>query len=311
MIYTVTINPAVDKTAEVETIVDFGLNRLTNVKLDAGGKGINVSKTIKELQGESIALGFIAGSTGEFIKHELDQRNIQHDFIETSGNTRTNLKVIDAQARLTEFNEQGPAVTDEEIQLLINRIKNNLKENDILILSGSVCQGVSKSIYRNIMEECSPIKSKVILDAEGELFEEGLNGHPTLVKPNLYELCKYLKIPEDTAIDVVLEKSKILFDQGIKMIVLSMGADGAIYLIDGKVYECKALKINVHSSVGAGDAMVAALAVSLDQGKEIDELIRLSMASGAGACLTKGTDPASFEVVIDLMKQVVIQEREG
>lgn len=111
MIITVTLNPAIDKTAQVETMVPNGLNRLSNVMLDVGGKGINVSKAIKELGGESICTGFIAGSNGKWIENQLDQLGLKYKFVNVDGNTRMNLKVLDKEMNLTELNETGQEIS--------------------------------------------------------------------------------------------------------------------------------------------------------------------------------------------------------
>lgn len=308
MIYTVTLNPAIDKTAEVEEFVAFGLNRLQKIKIDAGGKGINVSKTIRAMGYHSTAFGFIGGSTGTFIREELTRRGIETDFIEVEATTRTNLKVLDKAMRLTELNEQGSEISSSYEEVLINKILSNLKKDDILVLSGSIPQGISVDIYKKIIEACSKVGAKSILDADGKMFAQGIQAKPYCCKPNQVELCTYFGLARDCTMDELVLKAHSLVNGSTKLVVLSCGEEGAWFITKEKAIRCEALKINLKSSVGAGDAMVAALAVSLERKDTLEQIIRCAMASGAGACETEGTEPANKERLEELMEQVKLEE---
>ena len=152
MILTVTFNPAIDKTAEVDVMIPGGLNRLKNVMQDAGGKGVNVSKTIHALQGKSIATGFLAGSAGEYIQKVLNELVIENDFVWVEGMTRTNLKVLDHDMELTELNEAGPVITETEIKRLKEKILSLIQPDDLVVLSGNVSAGVRNNIYRELID---------------------------------------------------------------------------------------------------------------------------------------------------------------
>lgn len=187
MIITVTLNPAIDKTAQVETMVPNGLNRLSNVMLDVGGKGINVSKAIKELGGESICTGFVAGSNGEWIESELDRMGLKYSFVHVDGNTRMNLKVLDKEMNLTELNETGQEINSEDLSKFKEKLMDMVNPGDMVVLSGSVPKGVPTTIYRDLIVLLKEKGAKVILDADGDLFTYGVEAGPDLIKPNKYE----------------------------------------------------------------------------------------------------------------------------
>ncbi|MEG0360240.1 MAG: 1-phosphofructokinase [Longicatena sp.] len=311
MIITVTFNPAIDKTAEVESLVVGGLNRLKNVRADAGGKGVNVSKTIKALGGTSLCTGFLAGASGKFIETSLDEINILHEFVWVEGSTRTNLKVLDQDLELTELNEAGPIIHQQDIERFMRLLIEHCDQDSIVVLSGNVSEGVNKTIYRDMIMAMKESYVRVILDADGDLFKEGIKAHPTLIKPNKYELATYFNVAQDISNTELIALAKTLLNEDTKLVVVSMGKEGSIFIQEDGVYLVDALSIQAHSSVGAGDAMVGAIAYALEQRMEISTLIRLAVASSAGAVMTKGTKPADKEVVEELMKQVNIKKLEG
>lgn len=310
MILTVTLNPAIDKTASVETMVVGGLNRLDHVLMNAGGKGINVSKTIQALGGVSIATGFVGGNNGRYITNCLDELGIVHDMVWVDGETRVNLKVLNKDNELTELNESGPKIEASFIEDLCAKIKQLLKKDDLLVLSGSAPKGVDKNIYETLTCLAKSQGATVLLDADGELFELGIKAKPTVIKPNKYELCKYFQVDQSIANQDLIQLAKGLLEEGIQLIVISMGKEGSIYLSKEACLSSKALKIEANSSVGAGDAMVAALALALERKLTMEEMIKLAVASSAGAVMTQGTAPADYETVNRLMKQVVINPME-
>lgn len=308
MIYTLTMNPALDKTAELDEVQVGGLNRLQNVINDAGGKGINVSKTLKSLNKESICLGIVAGNTGDYILDELDRLKVKHDFLKIAGNTRTNLKVVDNHAILSEFNESGPSPTINEQEQFIIDLSQRLTKEDILVISGSVPSKVEATFYYEIIKAVKSKKVKVILDADGIQFHEGVKAIPDVIKPNRYELAQYFNMEETMDDEMLVTLAKRWIDEGIKMVVVSMGCEGAYFITAQEVLKAEALNVKAHSSVGAGDAMVAALAYAIEEQLSLEEIAKLCSACGAGAVMTKGTKPATKEEVDKLMLEVKVKE---
>lgn len=306
MILTVTLNPAIDKTASVEELVVGGLNRLDHVLMNAGGKGINVSKTIQALGGVSTACGFVGGNNGRYITNCLDELAITHAMVWVEGETRVNLKVLNQDMELTELNESGPMIREAYVDELCEKIQTLLRQDDILVLSGSAPKGVNKNIYETLTRLAKSKGASVLLDADGELFELGIKAIPDVIKPNKYELCKYFKVDESISMKELIVLARGLIDKGIGLIVISMGKEGSIYLNKDGCMSSGALEIEANSSVGAGDAMVAALALALERKFAMEDMIRLAVASSAGAVCTQGTAPADLKTVNALSKQVVI-----
>lgn len=307
MIVTVTMNPAIDKTVDIDALERGGLNRIHHVELDAGGKGINVSKTIHELGGKSIAVGFIAGSAGKIIRSVLDDWGIENDFIEVSGETRTNTKVFERTGELTELNEPGPVVEEKDVRALYDKLESYADENTLFVLAGSVPQGVNKDIYRKIIELVHKKGAKVLLDADGELFTNALNAGPDIIKPNKVELEQYAGMDYIASEQELLTVAERLMKKGIATVAVSMGKSGAMFLQDGYKVKCPGLKVKAHSTVGAGDAMVAALSYAWSEGLSPQDTVRMCMAVSAGAVTTIGTKPPSRKVVDSLLEQVVVE----
>ena len=303
MIITVTMNPAIDKTVEVDKFQPYALNRIRRIEYDAGGKGINVSKTIHALGGESLAMGFLGGNTGKTIENVLNDRNIRHDFIYVDGDTRTNTKIFDCVGGVTELNEPGPAITEKQTEALIQKICTYTDNETLVVLAGSVPGGVRKTVYAEIAECVHKKGGKVLLDADGELFRLALKAVPDIIKPNQTELEEYAGLDHKLSVAELMELAESLCQKGIQTVAVSMGKDGAVFAGEN----CPALPVKAHSTVGAGDAMVAALAYAHDRKLSEKEMVRLCMAVSAGAVTTVGTKPPDRVLVEQLMSEVRMQ----
>ena len=307
MIITVTMNPAIDKTVEIDSLVEGGLNRIKKVEYDAGGKGINVSKTIRELGGHSIATGFLGGNNGKTIASVLKDKGIASDFIWVDGETRTNTKVFEENGTLTELNEPGPVITEEQIQELMEKLLGYAGIDTLVVLSGSIPAGVPKDTYARIIREVHKKGAKVLLDADGELFRLGVEAAPDMIKPNRVELEEYAGMDYRASEEELLKIAEKFREKGIGTIAVSMGKSGAMFLLEDTAAKCPALKVKAHSTVGAGDAMVAGLAYAWNEKLPADEKIRLCIAVSAGAVTTIGTKPPAKELVEELKKQVTVE----
>ena len=305
------MNPAIDKTVEISALIPGGLNRIRKVEYDAGGKGINVSKTICELGGESIATGFLGGNAGNTIANVLENCRIKGDFIWVDGETRTNTKVFEESGAVTELNEPGPAISADQIEELLRKLEAYATEKTLFILAGSIPSGVDKHIYAEITKRVHEKGATVLLDADGELFRNSLEEQPDIIKPNRVELEEYAGFDYRASEEELLGLAERLLEKGIGTVAISMGKGGAMLVRDGYRVKCPALSVKAHSTVGAGDAMVAALAYAWDQGLDDDETVRLCMAASAGAVTTIGTKPPARELVDTLMEQVVIEKIEN
>lgn len=308
MIYTVTMNPALDKTVEIPSLTVDSVNRITAMRTDSGGKGINVSKVIQKLGGESTATGILGGNTGQAIRSALEAMKIRTDFRFVEGETRTNLKVIDPVNHTnTDLNEPGVTVSEEILGGLLEELLLKLHKEDIVILSGSLPKGSPKNTYGTWIRACKEAGAKVFLDADRELLLEGLQASPYLIKPNHHELSelmdKTLEAPDE------LEKAarSLMKKYNIEKVVVSMGSAGALYITAEETIYAEGLKVPVQSTVGAGDSVVAALAVSEESGRSLEDTIRLSTACGAANVMCSGTQAAEYSVIEELMPKVTFR----
>lgn len=305
MIITITLNPAVDKTVEIPNFQAGVVNRVVAVRYDAGGKGINVSKVIGSLGGRSKALGLLGGATGRFIQNFLDQRGIENAFHFVAGETRTNLKVVDGPQRSnTDINEPGPPVSDEDMAALKRMMLEGLTSRDVVVFSGSAPANVDRAIYGQWIAAAKQAGALTILDADGDLLLHGLEAGPHLVKPNIHELERLFGRELGDVTQIEQMARTLLTQYGIQRVVVSLGEQGALFVDSAGSVLAHGLKVAVQSTVGAGDALVAALAYAIDQGCDDDKTIRLAVATSAANVMTSGTQAAEYATIAELEPQV-------
>lgn len=303
MIATLTLNPAIDKIAHVDKLIVGDLNRLSDVKTTIGGKGINVARTLRALNERTEVFTVTAGTAGMLVEQYLRSNYYMAHIVKAEGNTRTNIKIIEADGSLTEINDAGPTVSKEMLNLLTIKMVKSLKKGDTIILSGSLPDSVPTTIYRDLIEKVKAAGIYTILDADGEPFREGVSALPDIVKPNVRELRGYFGVTEQ-----IDEKETSLLAQkltrlGIGLVAASMGHQGAVFASADHAYFAKAVNVHTDSTVGAGDAMVGAIAYARHAGYDDEKLIRLSMAASAAACTSHGVN---MDIVEKLMDEVEI-----
>lgn len=308
MIYTVTLNPAIDKTVVIPNFSAGKVNRIQSLRIDAGGKGINVTKCLDNLGVKSIAGAILGGAAGEIIFALLAQRGLNALPVAVAGETRTNLKIIDqAQGENTDINEPGPDVPEETLLELRNRIGAKICPGDIVILSGSLPKGADASLYHEWTTFFNSLEAVVFLDADGQAMQEGIKAKPYLIKPNDVELSRIVCRDLSTEREII-EAGEALLHAGIKEVVISLGSNGAIFISEDGKFKANALKVPVLSTVGAGDSMVAAMAYGLEKKLPRDKRIQLAIAMGSASVMCDGTQAPDAELVWKLAEQVEIQE---
>jgi 1-phosphofructokinase len=250
----------------------------------------------------------LAGNAGGFIRKELDRMGIEHQFLEIDGETRTNIKIVDPiQGSVTDINENGPFLPLEILKDFEELVVDLLTETSLVVFSGSVPQNVDKAIYKRLVDRAKEKGAKTILDADGELLLEGVKAGPYLVKPNVHELERLFSVQLDS-IEKIIAHSRKLFDYGIEHVVVSLGEEGAVFINPKQAILAKGIKVEVKSTVGAGDAMVAAIAMALDRGASLEETICWAVAASAANVMTEGTQAPSLDEVTRLMKEVTFQQ---
>ncbi len=284
MIYTLTLNPALDYDMYLSDDLKVGeLNLAREVKYRAGGKGINVSKVLKNLGIESTAFGYVAGFVGDFIVKDLEKDGINSKFVELEGCTRINAKVNGNDIE-TELTGVSPTISEENLQKLIEKM-SELKDGDILVLAGSIPGTVSSNIYKRLSENIKA-KVEIVLDTRGNLIQENMHRN-LFIKPNIHELREMfgekLEIKEE-----IVNKCKYFLDKGIKNVILSRGGEGALLVNKDFVLEANVPKGELINSIGAGDSMVAGFVAGYVKGMTLEDSFKLAVAAGSATAYSYG-----------------------
>ena len=300
MIYTVTFNPALDYVIQVDNMELDTVNRTKKEDVFCGGKGINVSIILQELETESVALGFIAGFTGDEIEKRVKSRGIKTDFIPLAeGLSRINVKIKSKEE--SEINGQGPHIPKEALEKLFEQLEQ-LKDGDQLVLAGSIPSTLPADIYEVIMERLSGKNIDIVVDATKNLLVNVLKYRPFLIKPNHHELGEIFQVELKTKEDLI-EYGKKLQEMGARNVLISRAGDGAILLSEeGNCYEMGVPKGQVKNSVGAGDSMVAGFLAGYNQTKDYEYALKLGTAAGSGTAFSE--DLATNSVIMELFKSL-------
>ena len=285
MIYTITFNPSLVYVIQVDHFKPGIINKTKFEEILPGGKGINVSIVLSNLEHESTALGFMAGFTGEEIEHRLESYGAKTDFIHVKkGLSRINVKMKSDEE--TEINGMGPMITDEDVAKLFEKL-DTLKEGDVLVLSGSIPKCISPRIYEEILERLQNKGILFVVDATGQLLVNVLAYHPFLIKPNNHELGEIFGV-EITDKDDVIKYAKKLQEQGARNVLVSMAGDGAVLVTeDGQEFKANAPKGKLKNSVGAGDSMVAGFVYGYLKSNDYKQAFIYGVCTGSASAFSE------------------------
>ena len=305
MIYTVTLNPSIDYVINLKSLNTGQINRVNSENVYPGGKGINVSRVLKTLGYDNVATGFISGFTGDFIINSLCELGVKSDFIKLdNGFTRINVKIKSNEE--TEINGGGPHISDEKLKELFDKL-SDLKEDDILILAGSIPSTLSEDLYEKIIKHVENNKVKVVVDATKNLLLNVLKYNPFLIKPNNHELEEIFNVKLDNLNDIITYAKK-LQEMGARNVLVSMGKDGALLITEnGQVLISNAPNGRVINSVGAGDSMVAGFICGYLNSNSYEEALKLGSASGSATAFS--SDLAKKELIHELIKEIKVERR--
>ncbi|MCR5397372.1 MAG: 1-phosphofructokinase [Lachnospiraceae bacterium] len=300
MIYTVTFNPSLDYIVSVDHFKVGQVNRTKEELMFPGGKGINVSMVLKNLGYESVALGFMAGFTGNEIVRLLDERKVDSDFISVKeGISRINVKMRSDEE--SEINGMGPAIGHEDIQKLYSQL-DKLKANDVLVLAGSIPSVMPESMYMDIMKYLEGRDIRIIVDATKDLLLNVLQYHPFLIKPNNHELGEIFGVKLKTKDDVIPYARKMQ-EKGARNVLVSMAGEGALLVTeDGRVYESMPPKGTVKNSVGAGDSMVAGFLAGYLSSEDYEKAFYMGLCTGSASAFSDNL--ATADEVRGLLSQL-------
>lgn len=310
MISTITLNPAVDKTVYVPKLLCNDTNRVLKVETDAGGKGINCSRMLKRLGADTLAVAFLGGATGEFVRAILNREDIPHDCVPTAKPTRTCICVEDTSgAPPTTFNERGGPIDHAELVALFEKAKDTARKSSYIVFGGSVPVGVNPDVYKVLIQIARNGGAKAVLDADGEAFGEGAKNKPFMIKPNRAEAEQILGTKFSSKGDVA--RASLRFSEmGIELAVISLGKQGAIACYQGTVYDATTPEVKAVSTIGSGDSMIAGILYGLEQEMGIEDALRLGCAAGAATAMSNGADIGEKADVDELFSQSKVTKLE-
>lgn len=308
MIITLTLNPSVDYIMQVPQIRMEDTLRASNAYFQAGGKGINVSRVLTRLDVSNIAWGFCGGDTGNWLKSYLDEEQVPYDFVETRAGTRINSIITELSThKQLRISTGGGRILNQEEQILLNRFKNLPLDTTWIALGGSLPPGLTPGCMRKLIGFAHEQNIPAVLDADGQVLEEGIQARPYLIKPNQYELERLLGEPVETP-EAIVRGARSLIDEGlVQVVVVSLASEGAFLVSREATLKAWAPPVPVLSKVGAGDSMVAGLVKGLAEKKPPDEMLRMGVAAGTAAVMTPGTELCLAHDYEKLLSQVKVE----
>jgi 6-phosphofructokinase 2 len=310
MVYTVTLNPALDRNIWIEKIRYNDSNRIQKEERYAAGKGIDVSRVLTVFGIRNKALGFVGGFDGEEMEGRLLNEGISCDFTKISGETRTNIVIYDTgKESQTIFSASGPIIMPYELMRIIRQVEK-LENPEFVIISGSLPPGVNPEIYYKIMEIARSKGSKIVLDTDGDALQTGIQIAPDLIKPNIHELSR-LAGTELKDIQQVINTAKAICDGGTGRVLVSMGARGILLVGKKERYLAVPPPVKVVNTIGAGDSAVAGFIFGLLTGKTMQEALVCGVAAGTATTLRPGPALCTKDDFLELIPQVrLFQEKD-
>jgi 6-phosphofructokinase 2 len=307
MIYTVTLNPGLDRVLWTEELKEGIPNRATGDKTCIGGKGIGVSRALANLGIKSTAFGFVGGFAGNWLNKLLEEeRNIEVDFTKIEGETRINVTIYKKNSETPiQINASGPEINSRECDDLLHKIKR-LGNPEIITVGGSLPQGLGPEIYRKIMKIAKEKNAKIILDIDGHSLKSCIDARPNIIKPNIHELSDFVGY-ELKSMDEIIKAARNIHECGIDIVLVSMDAKGMLMIADGEEYLAEPPRITVKNVLGAGDSSIAGFIYGMINGKYLKESLVCAVAAGTAATLSNGKILCPKKDFIKLIPQVKIK----
>ena len=303
MIYTITLNPALDRTIWVDRIEYDVTNRIRREVRYPGGKGIGVSRVLAALGVKNRALGFLGGFRGAELEALLLGSGIQCNFNFIKDETRSNIVIhVQGTGNQILLASEGPQITADELQQFLETLQG-LKDPEIVSIGGSLPPGIEPAFYRSIIDALNRKGARVILDAEGHALRESLPSRPFAIKPNLRELSTAVGMKLTTN-EEILSAAEELRSQGVELVLVSMGANGILLVGEGMRWQAIPPTVDVRSTIGAGDSSVAGFIYGLSHGFDLKKCLIHAVAAGTAATLQEGSALAEREDIINLVHQI-------
>lgn len=305
MIYTVTLNPAIDRELLVPLIEYDTVLRASDWQVDFGGKGFNVSRLLVGFDTTSVALGFVGGDSGKLMQRGLQALGIPTDFVWVDGETRTNVSIrSETQDTYIKVNEPGPTITQKDLDNLLDKVKSLARPGQWWALCGSLPPGCPPEIYAEITRYVQKGGGKVALDASGQPLLFGCQASPDVCKPNLVEAQHLTDIGDADALQI----AEAVAGLGPRNVVMSLGRDGAAYYGEEGKFKTSTPEIREKNPIGAGDSMVGGMLWALTQDYGYEDAVRWGVACGAATASLEGTSVAAKADAEKLIGQIVIKK---
>ena len=306
-IVTVTMNPAIDQTALIPNFQADAVNRVQWEQADPGGKGVNVSSFLADFGYPSTVTGLLGTQNCESFAPLFEQKNIRNAFVRVAGKTRVNIKIVDeSRQQVTDINFPGQAPAAEDLEAVRTTVNQLATDDDWFVLSGSLPQDTPTGFYHDLIRQLKQLGKTVMLDTSGERLQQAIAAQPDFIKPNIAELQEIWGHPL-TSEAAIVQAARDLIQQGLRIVVVSMGAEGAIFVDPQTAVHAQPPVIDVKSTVGAGDAMVAGTLVGLLQGKSLADCARLGTAFALGALTQIGPRLPPPEVILGNLARVSLR----
>ncbi|TNU80975.1 1-phosphofructokinase [Lactococcus lactis] len=303
MIYTVTLNPALDYFMDYEELALGEVNRTGKTQISAGGKGIMESRMLSLIGAKSKALGFLGGFSGQYIKDFLNENQIDSDFTEIEDLTRINVK-LKSQENETSLDAAGPKLQESEINHFLEKF-DHLKEDDIVVFAGTIPKSLGEDFYERLIDKVQKQKATFVMDVDGQKLLDSLPAHPLLIKPNREELEAIFETSFKNNEQIIPYGQKLL-EMGAQNVIVSMAGDGALLFTNKKVYFAQGIKGELKNSIGAGDSTVAGFLAEYSQSK--DPLLAFRQAIACGTSKAFSDDMPSRAFLEEIYKKVNISE---
>lgn len=303
MIYTVTLNPALDYFMNYEELALGEVNRTGKTQISAGGKGIMESRMLSLIGAKSKALGFLGGFSGQYIKDFLSENQIDSDFTEIEDLTRINVK-LKSQENETSLDAAGPKLQESEINHFLEKF-DHLKEDDIVVFAGTIPKSLGEDFYERLIAKVQKQKTSFVMDVDGQKLLDSLPAHPLLIKPNREELEAIFETSFKNNEQIIPYGQKLL-EMGAQNVIVSMAGDGALLFTNEKVYFAQGIKGELKNSIGAGDSTVAGFLAEYSQSK--DPLLAFRQAIACGTSKAFSDDMPSRAFLEEIYKKVNISE---
>ena len=306
MILTVTLNAAIDKRYVVDNFQVGQVNRVKECTYVPGGKGLNVSKPASIYGADVVATGFVGGHAGAYIEDALKPFGIKGAFYHVDAESRSCINIWDEINHIqTEFLEPGFTLTEEDFKGFEAKFRELVKEAKVVAMSGSVPKGLDGTAYQRLVKIVKEAGIPVILDTSGKLLEMGIEALPTMIKPNIDEI-RMLTGKSCDDIQEIIEAAKAIHEKGVKIVAVSLGADGSLAVGDDGIYRARVPKINAVNTVGCGDSMIAGFALGLAEGLSLEDTLRRASAISVAAAMREETGFFVMEDMEKLLPQIEI-----